>query len=67
MSYDFTDEIPEEEKNQYFDDNIVNWDERIAKINDKDVICCHDCRYFLLDCYSNVGRYHKICKDFEWW
>lgn len=44
---------------------LDNHDEKKAKAAKK--VCCHDCRYFDYTCREFLGKYHKTCKDFEWW
>jgi hypothetical protein len=68
MIYEFTDEIPENNKLSEFNEP-ENWNEREAK--EKDSLCCHDCRFFLLafpcECSTSIGKYHKTCNNFKWW
>jgi hypothetical protein len=45
-----------------------NWDEQIAK--DENKLCCHDCRFFsgyIYRCSDYIGMYHKPCNEFKWW
>jgi hypothetical protein len=66
MIYEFTKDIPKEEKSTEFKEH-KNWDE--TKIDRHSVMCCNDCRYFsggIWPCSSNVGMLHKPCKFFDW-
>ena len=63
--YEFTKDIPENKRIGTRFENLPNWDEKNAKENQK--LACHDCRWFMLNCYGFVGEYHKTCAEFEWW
>lgn len=43
---------------------MQNWNEKKAKADG--VGGCCDCRFFWFGCADYVGKYHQICKDFQW-
>jgi hypothetical protein len=66
-SYEFTKDIPEEDKPNGFTEP-KNWNEVEAKKENK--LACHDCRWFstgFSHCSTNIGVYHKTCNEFDWW
>lgn len=64
-SHDFTRQIhSSKRKNTRFAD-MPNHDEREARANKQ--VCCHDCRSYMMGCSEFIGKYHKVCGEFEWW
>jgi len=63
--HDFTKQIHSTRRKGTNYANMKNHNEKIAK--EKNSLCCHDCRYFDSGCYEYIGKYHKICEDFQWW
>ena len=45
--------------------SMDNWDEKEAKSLNK--VCCKDCRSYDLTCSIYIGKFHKPCRDFQWW
>ena len=62
---DFTKNIHSTNRTGTFVANFDNWNEKKAKEERK--LCCDDCRHYITGCHNLVGKYHKTCKDFEWW
>ncbi len=66
-THEFTKQIHSNKRRETRFANMNNWDEKVAKNENK--LCCHDCRFFGYsgNCQDYIGMYHKPCELFEWW